>query len=223
MLSRHILKRMAKEDRNMVRDGGILIGLLTGGIAYVHYRAFIRKQFLTSEGHYRLNSKITNMTPWRQMYYTWYRMPEEEFEVFHKFKPYYVLGQLDYSKEILIPRKVNGIEGFDVINPLYCYEGGRLSFRRAFNSEDPVSIDRAAIIVNRGWIPYELKDRRSRPHEMNTRKLVKLTGCFRKGKDIHDYKKPNNPENNEWHNLALEDIGMFWDLPNFNESKYYYF
>ena len=46
---------------------------------------------------------------------------------------------------------------------------------------------------------------------------------FRAGKDIHDYKVPNNPDNNEWHNLALEDIGIFWDLPNWDESKYYYF
>jgi len=23
--------------------------------------------------------------------------------------------------------------------------------------------------------------------------------------------------------LCLEDIGLFWDLPNFDEAKYYYF
>jgi cytochrome oxidase assembly protein ShyY1 len=76
--------------------------------------------------------------------------------------------------------------------------------------------------VNRGWIPAELKDKRSRP-EPNTRKLVKLRGVWRKGKNIHDYKVPNNPDANEWHNLALEDIGIYWDLPNFDEIKHYYF
>jgi hypothetical protein len=50
-----------------------------------------------------------------------------------------------------------------------------------------------------------------------------MHGVFRAGKDIHDYKYPNNPDNNEWHNLALEDIGIFWDLPNWDEAKYYYF
>ncbi len=218
---------MSKEDRGFVRDGGILLGIITGAVGYVHYRAYVRKDFLVSEGHYRLNSTITNMTPWKQMYYTWYRMPDQEFDAFHRFKPYFILGQLDYSKEVLIPKQktIGGVkvDGFDVINPLYCYEGGRLSFKQAFSKEDSVSIERSALIVNRGWIPYELKDRRSRPHEENTRKLVKMTGVFRKGKDIHDYKKPNNPENNDWHNLALEDIGIFWDLPNFNECKYYYF
>lgn len=50
-----------------------------------------------------------------------------------------------------------------------------------------------------------------------------MQGVFRAGKDIHDYKVPNNPDNNEWHNLALEDIGIYWDLPNWEEAKYYYF
>ena len=88
---------------------------------------------------------------------------------------------------------------------------------------DPISIDRAAIIVKRGWIPAQYREKVSRPSEMNSRELVKLTGCFMPGKNVHDYKIPNNPDANEWNNLCLEDIGIYWDLPNFDESKYYYF
>jgi cytochrome oxidase assembly protein ShyY1 len=161
------------------------------------------------------------------MYFTWWRMPEEEFNVYHRFIPYFILGQLDYTKEVLIPttKVINGqkVDGYNVINPLYCYEGGKFSFKNAFAKEDYVNIERAAIIVNRGWIPAHLKDKRSRPNEINTRKLVKLRGVFRKGKGLHDYKIPNNPDNNEWHNLALEDIGIYWDLPNWDEAKFYYF
>jgi len=40
---------------------------------------------------------------------------------------------------------------------------------------------------------------------------------------VHDYKIPNNPDANEWNNLCLEDIGIYWELPNFDEAKYYYF
>ena len=86
-----------------------------------------------------------------------------------------------------------------------------------------MSIERAALIVNRGWIPVELKEKRSRPNEINSKKLVRINGVFLKGKNIHDYKVPNNPDNNEWHNMALEDIGIYWDLPNFDEVKHYYF
>lgn len=154
-------------------------------------------------------------------------MPEEEWNIHHRFKPYYVLGQIDYSKEILIPRKrvIGGVskDGFEVLNPLYCYEGGRLSFRKLFNKEDPIMIERAAIILNRGWIPAELRDKRSRSNEINQRKLVKFKGVWRKGKGLHEYSIPNRPDDNEWNNVQLEDIAIFWDLPNFDEIKHYYF
>lgn len=88
---------------------------------------------------------------------------------------------------------------------------------------DPVVVERAGIVVSRGWIPAQLRDKRSRPHELNSRKLVKVQGVWRAGKDLHDYKHPNNPDNNDWNNIALEDIGIYWDLPNFDEQKFYYF
>jgi len=213
-----------------VRDGAFWTGVITGGFAYANYRIYLKKQFLRSEGHYRLESEVKNCTPWKQMYFTWYRMPMEEWNIMHRFKPYYVIGQLDLSKEVLIPRNkvIDGVtvKGFDVVNPLYCYEGGRVSFKDLLTNEakDPVSIDRSAIICVRGWIPAEYRDKRSRPDEVKSQKqLVKVFGTFLRGKDIHDYKYPNNPDNNEWYNLALEDIAIYWDLPNFDECKFYYF
>jgi cytochrome oxidase assembly protein ShyY1 len=110
-----------------------------------------------------------------------------------------------------------------VLSPLYCYEGGQISFKNTFNGDDPAKVERAAIVVNRGWIPHKYRDKRSRPHERNSRQLVKIAGTWRKGKNVHDYKTPNNPDNNEWNNICLEDIGLFWDLPNFDEQKFYYF
>jgi hypothetical protein len=228
MLARTIFKRMSNDDRTLVKEGALFLTLVTGTLSYFSYREWVKKDFLRSEGHYRFQSRTENITPWKQLYFTWWRMPDEEFNVYHRFKPYYVIGQLDTSKEVLIPATRtdalgNKVHGYNVVNPLYCYEGGRLSFEKAFAQADPVSVDRAAIIVNRGWIPAELKDKRSRAHETNSRKLVKLRGVWRKGKNIHDYKIPNNPNNNEWHNMALEDIGIFWDLPNYDEAKFFYF
>lgn len=95
--------------------------------------------------------------------------------------------------------------------------------REAFAQGEPIKVERSALIVNRGWIPAMYRDRRSRPTEVNSRKLVRITGCYFPGKNVHDYKVPNNPDANEWHNLSLEDIGIFWDLPNFDECKWYYF
>ena len=224
MLVRSLISKMNAAERGKVRDGALFCSSMTGVIAYWNYRERLRKDFMRSEAYSRLASTIQNMTPWKQLYFSWWRMPREEYEVYHKFKPYFILGQLDYTKEILIPKKSpSGQPGFDVISPLYCYEGGRISTKALFEGNDNVRIERAALIVNRGWIPATLRDKRSRIGEVNSRRLVRLTGVFRAGKDIHQYKIPNNPDNNDWHNLALEDIGIFWDLPNFDEAKYYYF
>ena len=168
MLARNLLKRLNNEDRNLVKDGAIFTTMITGAIAYINYREWVKKDFLRSEGHYRFHSRTQNVTPWKQLYFTWWRMPDEEFNVYHRFKPYYIIGQLDTSKEVLIPQKRydshgNAHEGFNVVNPFYCYEGGRVSFQKAFAEEDPISVERAANIINRGWIPAELKDKRSRP------------------------------------------------------------
>ena len=69
------------------------------------------------------------------------------------------------------PESINGqeVKGFDVVNPLYCYEGGRVSMKELLENgaKNPVSIDRSAIIVVRGWIPARYRDKRSRPQETN--------------------------------------------------------
>ena len=108
--------------------------------------------------------------------------------------------------------------GFDVVNPFYCYEGGKLSLRQLVGlKEDPISVDRAALIVRRGWVPAEYREKTSRSSEISSRELIKITGCFMPSKDIHDYEIPNNPDANDWHNLCCEDLGLYWDLPNCDE------
>lgn len=108
--------------------------------------------------------------------------------------------------------------GFDVINPFYCYEGGKISMQSALGmKKDPISVDRAALVVRRGWVPAQYREKISRPSEVNSRELVKITGCFMAGKNVHDYAVPNNPDANEWNNLCPEDLGIYWDLPNWDE------
>ena len=229
MLVRSAIKRLTAEERHNFKHGTAFVFLTAGSFAYVNYRRYIQKDFLRSHAYYRLGATIQNMTPWGNMYFTWFRMPREEYEYYHRFMPYYVIGQIDYSKEILIPAKkiIDGksYAGYDVINPLYCYEGGKVDWPAALNntSRYPVTIEKSGIILNRGWIPVDMKNKKTRPWETDSTQLVKVQGTFRRGKDIHDYTKPNDPNSNQWHNLALEDIALFWELPNFDEAKFYYF
>jgi len=75
MLAKSLIKRMSVTDRSFVRDGATVAGALTGGLAYFNYRERIRKNFLRSEAHYRFSHILENCTPWKQMYFTWFRMP----------------------------------------------------------------------------------------------------------------------------------------------------
>lgn len=223
------LRRLRGKTKDAVNYGALSVGLLTGGIAYFNWRLKIRKEFVLGHGLTRLSGRAQNITPWKSQWLTWYRMPDQEYDAYYKFKPYYVIGQLDYSKEVLIPKDktIDGEthKGFDVVNPLYCYDGGTVNAEtlRPKDGIFDIGTDRAAIVVNRGWIPYELKDKRNRLWERNSRQLVKINGTFLKAKDIHDYKIPNNPSNNEWHNLAPEDLARYWELPNRTEIKQFYF
>jgi cytochrome oxidase assembly protein ShyY1 len=220
------IRRLKGNSKKLFCEGSLYLGLTAGFVGYWNYRIAIKKEFLLSHAHYRLSSPVRNMTPFEPIWMHWFRMPEKEYTIYHKFMPYYIIGQLDYSKEILIPkdRVVDGKKqkGFDVINPLYCYDGGKFNVE-FMHEKNMIRQERAAMIIHRGWIPYEMKNKKTRPWETNSNQLVKVKGIFRQAEDHHYYKHPNNPTNNEWNNLALHDIAIFWELPNANELKQFYF
>jgi hypothetical protein len=65
MLARSLFKRLSNEDRSYVKEGAVMLTLLTGTFSYFNYREYIKKDFLRSEGHYRFNSRTQNITPWK--------------------------------------------------------------------------------------------------------------------------------------------------------------
>lgn len=220
---------MSREDQRFVRTGAVFSACAAGWVSYINYRNYVKKKFLRSHAHYRMSQEVVNITPWNSIVMTWYRMPKKEFQAYHFMRPYYIVGQLDYTKEILIPKKkyVNGQleDGFDVINPVYCYDGGKLHFKKVLeqDADNMIQYERAGIVVNRGWVPYALRDKKHRQNETNSKKLVKMVGTWRESKDVHEYKVPNNPDDNEWNNLCVGDIANYWELPNAGEMKYHYF
>ena len=65
MLSRTVIKRLNQEEKNFVKEGAFAVTVLTGAFSYYHYRQYLKKDFYRSEAHYRFNSQITNITPWK--------------------------------------------------------------------------------------------------------------------------------------------------------------
>ena len=84
-------------------------------------------------------------------------------------------------------------------------------------------VDKAGMVINRGWIPYSLKDRSKRGEGTSTLKLVKIQGTMRRSAKVHDYKVPNNPADGVWYNFATEDIARYWEMANFAENGHFYF
>jgi len=158
-------------------------------------------------------------------------MPEKEYRVLYLDRKAYIKGYLDHNKEILVPHKKDFHDGYRVITPLYYYLKNvpdkifKYSDKDG-TEEDMVKFERAAIVVDRGWIPAELKDRRLRPHDFNSINEVLLFGTIRlrpQDKDSHQFYKPNNPTYGVWNNFCLEDFAFYWNLPNIEDAKYCYF
>lgn len=138
------IRRLRGNARRSVNTGAFGVGFATGMLAYWNYRFTIKKEFLIGHGLHRFSQQVTNYTPYDVQWLTFYRMPWEEYKVHHLFSPYSVIGQIDYSKEVLIPKTktVGGksVVGFDVLNPLYCYDAGKINLEAlSLGKKDQVS------------------------------------------------------------------------------------
>lgn len=104
----------------------------------------------------------------------------------HEFLPVQVQGVYDHDHEFhLVNRSLNGEAGINVVTPLKLKDGG-------------------TILVNRGWVPFELRDKALRPDGMPTGEQT-VTGLLRFVKPrstIEEWVVPENePGNNAWFNI----------------------
>ncbi len=97
-------------------------------------------------------------------------------------------GSYDFKGQIyLYSLNDKGKPGFDVITPFK-------------------TISNETVLVNRGWIPKELK----KISEINSIKNnIKITGLLRKIYKANIFKPENDLENNIWFSVNLDDLKMF--------------
>jgi hypothetical protein len=89
---RQMVRKRPLQDQANISRGLFFSSCLIGVGAYACYRKYIQEEFLVSHAHYKMSEKMVNATPWKKMYFTWYRMPYQEYNAYHRFRPYYVLG-----------------------------------------------------------------------------------------------------------------------------------
>lgn len=116
-------------------------------------------------------------------------------------KPVSVKGIFDHKREVQVKKYKNGEKGFDVITPLYTHlnESG----------------EACAILVNRGWIPYDL--RMQRMHLKQSAGIV--TGLLYTGDKKNKWAIPNSPTIDSYRNVYPEDIALVDQLGNYEEAS----
>jgi hypothetical protein len=160
-----------QQDILYFRLGATFVMGISSVLAYYYYRRNIQSEFQTGKGFSRiLESKpidagnqfyqnfVQNKMTFSGSFYT--RIQETEFDVYYSLRKSFLTGYFDHTKEILIPAKKNGQEGYNVITPFYYYYMIRPDtfFTQKVDGK-PVSqltTERAAMVVNRGWYLFLL-------------------------------------------------------------------
>lgn len=83
-------------------------------------------------------------------------MPEKEFDVLYRMRSAYLQGVFDHNKEILLPCKKNGVDGYNVITPFYyfdqaTYDGLNLAVGPDGSPAHKYNVERGGMAVHRGW------------------------------------------------------------------------
>lgn len=116
-------------------------------------------------------------------------------------KPVSVQGVFNHEKEIQVEKYYQGERGVQVITPFYTHLD---------KSNKP-----CAILVNRGWIPWDFADQRK--HLMTTAGTIK--GVLYRGDAKHKYSKPNSPTIQDYCNVTPYDFAVVDQLPNYEEAS----
>jgi len=101
-------------------------------------------------------------------------------------KPVTLNGILDHSKEIKVPKWVNGEKGVEVITPF---------FTHLDSNERP-----CGVLVNRGWMPWDLMDYKSDRNNS----VTKVQGILYRGDAKTKYSKTNQPALNKYTSVYPE-------------------
>ena len=108
---------------------------------------------------------------------------------------------MDHDKEIKVEKMLNGERGVEVITPFYTHLN---------KDEEP-----CAILVNRGWLPWDLHSFR---YDREADSSV-VTGVLYRGDAKTKYSKPNQPVHNRYHSVYPEQMAVMNQLTNETEAS----
>lgn len=143
-----------------------------------------------------------DITPTNKGSFPWSNETDlDKFEDEWSMKPVKISGIYDHEREFTVKRVYRGEKGVDVITPFYTHLGEDGSPR--------------GILVNRGWVPIDLKDQRMHIHSTNGT----ITGVLTRGQPETKYSKPNTAMIQHFNHFRLYDFALLTQLPNREEAS----
>lgn len=117
-------------------------------------------------------------------------------------KPVSVKGIFDHEKEIQVDKMRNGEKGVQIVTPFYTHLDA--------------SGKEQAILVNRGWVPADLKNARM---HLRTNTMGTIQGVLYRGDVETKYSLPNSPMINDYYHVRPYDCSLVMQLPNQEEAS----
>ena len=145
----------------------------------------------------------TDITPANKSQHVWSSAATvDKFENDWSMKPVQIKGIFDHEREIQVKKERNGEKGVDIITPFYTHV-------------DAQGIEQG-IIVNRGWVPQDLKDQRMH-YGSNTMGTIK--GVLYRGDVETKYSTKNSPMGGLYNAVRPYDCSLIMQLPNQEEAS----
>ena len=149
-----------------------------------------RKQLLSQEP--------TDITPANKAAHVWSSEADiNKFESDWSMKPVSIKGVFDHTRETQVEKIRNGEKGVDIVTPFYTHLDA--------------SGKEQAILVNRGWVPHDLKDQRL--HYANA-VMGNIKGILYRGDAKTKYSKDSTPTHNQFTSVQPSELSLMSQLPN---------
>ena len=149
-----------------------------------------------------LTKEATDITPQNKGAFPWTGVDAKTFDAEWNMKPVKVKGVFDHKKEIQVDKAYRGEKGVEVITPFYTHLD---------KDGEP-----CAILVNRGWVPYDIRN--NRLHFMNNN-MGSIEGVLYRGDKETKYSFGNAPVNAYYKTVKPSDLAIMATLPNEEEAS----
>lgn len=143
-----------------------------------------------------LTKAAQDITPKNGGAFPWAGADASKFEQEWSMKPVTLKGYLDHDKELKVLKYHHGEKGVEVVTPFYTH----------LDKQDRP----CAVLVNRGWMPWDLKDFRYD----RANNVTQISGVLYRGDAKTKYSKPNQPALNTYKSVYPEELAVISQLPN---------